>query len=249
MTGNAISDPLKFSDPDRRQALWFPGSESAAVSYSGYFHRPNGDQYDVLRQFTVEAWICPEDLEREQVILERVARYTSSTYQNNEAQVRANFRIGIKADGRVYGLFDTSDAVPSGIGPGSPTVVGTVPEAGKWQHVALTYDGKELKLHQDGRVSGITATSLEPANGLVVLQQEAVIGMENFPVLENGYFNLPCAFVLGAQAMDEKAIGLTPETEWASYSNFYQGYIDEGGGRRALAQRDQGVLQEAHELR
>lgn len=227
MTGNAISDPLKFSDPDRRQALWFPGSESAAVSYSGYFHRPNGDQYDVLRQFTVEAWICPEDLEREQVILERVARYTSSTYQNNEAQVRANFRIGIKADGRVYGLFDTSDAVPSGIGPGSPTVVGTVPEAGKWQHVALTYDGKELKLHQDGRVSGITATSLEPANGLVVLQQEAVIGMENFPVLENGYFNLPCAFVLGAQAMDEKAIGLTPETEWASYSNFYQGYIDE----------------------
>ncbi|MBR6733371.1 MAG: LamG domain-containing protein [Kiritimatiellae bacterium] len=227
MTGNAISDPLIFADPDRRQAMWFPGAESAAVSYSGYFHRPNGDQYDVLRQFTVEAWICPEDLTREQVVLERACRYTSSTYENDEAQIRANFRIGIKADGRVYGLFDTSDAVPSGTGPGSPTVIGTVPEQGKWQHVALTYDGKELKLHQDGRVSGITATSLEPANGLVVMHQEAVIGMENFPVLENGYINLPCAFVLGAQAMDGTAIGLTEETTWKSYANFYQGYIDE----------------------
>ncbi len=227
MTATTVSDPQKFTDPDRRQALWFPGNESAAVSYSGNFHRPNGDQYDVLRQFTVEVWICPEDLEREQVILERVCKYTASTLSNNVGQVRANFRIGLLADGRVYGCFDTPDAIPSGTGIGTPTVIGTVPEMGCWQHVALTYDGAELKLHQNGRVSAVTQTALEPANGIVVFSQDAMPGMENFPVLENGYKTLPCAFILGATALDDKGIALGEETTWESYTKFYAGYVDE----------------------
>ena len=239
MTADTVSDPLKFTDPDRRQALWFPGNESAAVSYSGNFHRPNGDQYDVLRQFTVEAWICPECLTNDQVILERACKYTSSTLSNNLSRVRANFRLGILADGRVYGCFDTPDAIPSGTGIGTPTVVGTVPEEGKWQHIALTYDGVELKLHQNGRVSAVTQTSLEPANGIVVFTQEAIPGMTNFPVLENGYKTLPCAFILGATALDEKGIALSKETQWEDYGKFYAGYIDEvrvWDGVRTLAQ-------------
>ena len=247
MTASTVSDPLKFTDPDRRQALWFPGNESAAVSYSGNFHRPNGDQYDVLRQFTVEAWICPEDLTRDQVILERACWYTSSTLSNHLAQVRANFRLGLLADGRVYGCFDTSDAIPSGTGIGTPTVVGTAPEMGCWQHLALTYDGVELKLHQDGRVSAVTQTSLEPANGVVVFSQEAIPGMTNFPVLENGYKTLPCAFILGARALAKEAIGLSNETTWEHYDQFYAGYVDEvrvWDGVRTLAQ-----IKEASKLR
>ena len=101
MTAKPISDPLKFTDPDRRQALWFPGENSAAVSYSADYRRLNYAAYDLLRQFTVEAWICPEDVSRDQVILERVAVYGASTMSNNVAKLRANFRIGIRADGRL----------------------------------------------------------------------------------------------------------------------------------------------------
>ena len=229
MTSTAIADPINFTDPDRRQALWFPGADSAAVSYSGYLHRPVGDQYDMLRQFTAEAWILPEDLSRDQVVLERASRYTSSTLSNFNYQVRVNFRIGIKADGRVFGQFDTSDAVPSGVGIGSPTVVGTVPDEGKWVHVALTFDGKELKLYQNGHVSARAATSLEPANGIMVINQEAVPGMQNFPVLHGGYTTVPTAFILGATAVDELALGIgtTNTASWASFDRFYNGYIDE----------------------
>jgi len=243
MTATTIADPNNFTDPDRRQALWFPGNESAAVSYSGELSRPIGEtdttvyrgdlsrpvgeQYDVLRQFTVEAWINPEDVTRKQVVLERVSKYTSSTLSNNVAQIRANFRIGILEDGRVYGSFDTSDAIPSGTGLGTPMVIGTPVVAGSWVHVAFTYDGKELKIHQNGRVSGITQTALEPANGIISIQQEAVIGMKNFPVLNGGYLTFPIAFVMGARALTGDAIGLTEKTTWEGFDEFYAGYVDE----------------------
>ncbi len=243
MTATTIADPLNANDPDRRQAIWFPGNESAAVSYSGELSRPIGEvdttvyqgplsrpvgqAYDLLRQFTVEAWINPEDVTRKQVVLERVSEYCASTLSNRVVQIRANFRIGILEDGRIYGCFDTSDAIPSGTGMGTPTVIGTPVEQGKWMHVALTYDGKELKLHQNGRVSGVTQTALIPANGIVSIQQEAVIGMKYFPVLNGGYVTFPIAFVMGARALDGLAIGLTEETTWDSYTDYYAGYVDE----------------------
>ena len=55
------SDPLVYDDPDRRQALWLDGVKSAAVSYNGGFQRAFSSQYDLLRQFTVECWVKPED--------------------------------------------------------------------------------------------------------------------------------------------------------------------------------------------
>ena len=238
MTATPISDPLKFTDPDRRQALWFPGENSAAVSYSADYRRLNYAAYDLLRQFTVEAWICPEDVSRDQVILERVAVYGASTMSNNVAKLRANFRIGIRADGRLYGLFDTNDAVTSGEGPGTSFVLGTGLTANEWRHVVLAFNGSTLTLYMDGVAVGLAPTALIPANGLINFVEDAVPNMSNFPVLNNGYTAVPSAVVLGAQALDYNGIAISDKSAWSSYTNFYKGYIDEvrvWDGARPLA--------------
>ena len=232
-TSTVASDPLNFSDPDRRQALWFPGANSAAVSYNSAFRRELALEYSLLKRFTVEAWICPEDVSREQVILERAVNCTPDTLSNNVSKVRANFRIGITADGYLYGQFDTTDAIETGSGDSSPKVVSIFPQvAGEWTHVALSYNGSELRIYVNGKMSGMFQTSLIPANGIIVTAQDAVPDNAAFPVLVNGYEVQDSALVLGARALTKSALQLKPATDmnkttWADFDSFYAGYIDE----------------------
>ena len=227
LTATPTSDPQKFSDPSRRQPIWFPGENSAVISYSSQFHPLNYGAYDFLRQFTVEAWIKPEDVSRDQVVIERVAAYGASNISNSLARVRANFRIGIREDGRLYGLFDTSDAVTSGAGDGTSYVLGNSLTPGKWVHVALAFNGKSLNLFMDGVLVNSQATTLIPANGIINLIEDAIPNMSNFPVLRDGYDTLPIAIVLGAKVLDVNGISLSDKSTWDSYGSFYSGYIDE----------------------
>lgn len=218
------SDPLAFTDPDRRQAMWFPGAASAAVSTLGTQQRPNALEYDLLRQFTVEAWIRPEVVSgREQVILERVANYGGSTLSNAADVVRANFRLGIREDGCVYGEFEGSTA-----DSGAARVVGTRLEANAWTHVALSFSGTELRLYLNGEAAPVATASnvgLIPANGVTIMLGEA--GGESFPAVKNGYATVPSAFVLGARALSGAAVTLGASSTWANYGSFYQGWLDE----------------------
>jgi len=227
MTSTPISDPQNFTDPDRRQAIWFPGENAAAVSYSAKFNPLNYAAYDFLRQFTVEAWIKPEDVSRDQVIIERVAVYGASTLSNNIAKVRANFRIGIRADGRLYGLFDTNDAVVSGEGEGTAYVLGNLLTVDKWVHVALSFNGNALNLYMNGILVNSQPTTQIPANGVINIGEDAIPNMGNFPVLGNGYDTVPNAVVLGAQALDVNGVLLSDKSTWDSYGDFYKGYLDE----------------------
>ena len=230
-TATVASDPLNFTDPDRRQALWFPGVNSAAVSYNSTFCREVDFDYSFLKRFTVEAWVCPEDVAREQVIIERVINCTPTTLSNNVTKIRANFRIGLTAEGHFFGQFDTADAIESGSGDSSPKVVSVFPqEAGKWAHVALTYDGAVMTLYVDGKEAGSFQTTLAPANGILVLEQDAVPNTD-FPVLpKSGYKVQPSAVVLGARAAGAGAFVLSDKTTWAADFNTnqcYAGYVDE----------------------
>ena len=232
-TAMVASDPLNFSDPDRRQALWFPGANSAAVSYNSAFRRELAVEYGLLKRFTVEAWICPEDVSREQVILERAINCTPDTLSNNVSKIRANFRIGLTADARLYGQFDTTDAIETGSGDSSPKVVSVfTQEPGKWTHVALSYNGSLLVLYVNGSEAGRFQTSLIPANGIMVQAQDAIPDNAAFPVLINGYEVQDSAFVLGARALTKSALQLKPATDmnkttWSDFDSFYAGYIDE----------------------
>lgn len=228
VTSTGVSDALDFSDPDRRQALWFPGDKSAAVTRWSSLTRPNMLEYDLFRQFTAEAWICPEDVSRDQVILERVCHYGADSISNSVSRLRANFRIGIMADGRVYGQFDTGAAVETGSGDGSVFVLGRALTAGRWTHVAISYDGKTLSLYVDGKFVGGTTTSQIPANGIYVLNQEVRPGSASSLVLGHGYKTVPSALVLGARAMAFSGVELSADSTFDdSYGFFYAGYLDE----------------------
>ena len=222
----ARSDALNFADPDRRQAIWFDGEKSAAVSYSSEFTRPTQAQWDLFRQFTVEAWVRPES-DAEQVLIERACYYGADTLSNNVSQVRANFRIGMREGGRVYGSFDNDDAIASETGSGTSYVDGPVLAMEKWTHVAMTYNGKELKLYIDGQcVETKTSTSI-PANGIIATSQEALPNNAAFPILLNGYSQVPSALVLGATAVDKFGMAIGKNTTWDSYAKFYKGSLDE----------------------
>ena len=228
MTATALTDPLDFTDPDRRQALWLPGDQAAAVSYACAPGNLSKINFDAFRQFTVEAWINPEDVARDQVVLERAINYYANTLSNNVSRLRANFRIGIMADKRLYGLFDSSDAVETGTPGSSVTVVGAEVAQGAWTHVALTFDGRSLTLYTNGKQVNTQPTTLVPANGVIGVTQQPVPDTNLFPLEGTGYAMLTKgAMVLGARARDAAGVALSAETTWASYDSFYAGYIDE----------------------
>ncbi len=227
MTVTAISDPLNFADPSRRQALWFSGTNSAAVSCAYPPANQSNVAFDSFRQFTVEAWINPEVVDRDQVVLERAVVYTANTLSNNVSRMRANFRVGIRADGRLYGLFDSSNAVESDTPESTATVTGQKLSTNVWVHVALSFNGSKLALFMDGDKVGEIQTTLPPANGIVGVTQQPLPGGETFPAGSGYTFYTRSAVVLGASARDADAVVLSKDTTWESYGSFYMGFIDE----------------------
>ena len=221
------TSPLHGSDPDRRQAMYFPGEESVVQSYSGNLHRRIGENYAMLRSFSVEAWVRPEDLSRDQTIVTRVCNYPSSTLSNATHQVRANFRIKMEAGGRIWGQFDSDDAVPNGSpkGFGTTSVEGDTLESNKWSHVALTFDGNALILYINGREINRSYSNLIPANGLIVTLQEVNPNGSNYGV--DGYDTYPSALLIGADAKELGALDIGPDSSWTNYCAHYKGWVDE----------------------
>ena len=215
------SDPLNFSDPSRRQALYLPGDASAAVSYNSESRRSIGTEPDLLKQFTVECWVYPEEAQADRVIIERVCVYGASTLSNNQTYVRANFRIGIDAEGRAYGEYEGST-----VDSGCIHLTGQKLPAGKWTHLAFTYNGYTAALYMNGEmapVASINGAGLIPANGIDGILQES--GTSVLPY--TGYRALPCANIVGARALTPAAVNVTPETTWEAFGSFYKGWIDE----------------------
>ena len=218
------SNPRQFSDPDRRQALYFPGFVngvgSAASSYDGQFRRAVSEEPDLLKQFTVECWIKPEGDVRDAVIVERTCNYGPSTLSNNTYVIRANFRIGLDELGRIYGEFEGSTANSGHVRVSAPTQAESV-----WTHVAFTFNGNAAYLYLNGDVSPVasaTGVGLIPANGVSDIQQEYYASVMRF-----GYIALPCATVLGAKALNGKAISLSKDTTWDDFGSYYRGWVDE----------------------
>ena len=215
------SDPLNFMDPNRRQALYLPGANSAAVSYDSESRRSIGTEPDLLKQFTVEFWVRPEVEQKNVVILERVCVYGASTLSNNEQVIRANFRVGTDDNGCVYGMFEGSTA-----DSGKVLVTGNKLAAGAWTHLAFTFDGSTAALYENGAFSPVdfvNGAGLLPANGIDGILQES--GTSVIPY--TGYRALPCANIIGARARTANAVSVNSDTTWDDFSSFYKGWIDE----------------------
>ncbi len=241
----SASDPLNFTDPRRRNALYLDGVSAAAVqpymnagalvSEAGFF-----------RQFTVETWIKPDAALSNGVftVLERGSYYQQATGttkpENENGWWRANFRLYLE-NGVPVGMFDTDYACESG--SNEPTACAKV--VGKalkvdghtWTHLALTYDGKELLLYVNGSLTATkpVKTSLIPANGLVAARQDPTV--EGYPAA--WYTQNAGAMILGARMIQNGAgvgfgelpLGKTPSEDPLSITNSYKelfhGYISE----------------------
>ncbi len=223
------SDPLVANSPDRRQAIYFPGGDSAAVSYQTFNRSSYVGNYDALNQFTVECWVRPDEDklgDEEQVVLERVFMYPASTLANSESVMRANFRVAIADDGCPFGLYDSSDAVDTATGDSSVIVKATKPLAAeKWAHLALSFDGSRLRLYVDGVEAAVSpATQLRPANGVTRIVQdvdETGFGVDTYSMHTGG-------LVVGAQVRDMNMLWGGDATWMAEpMKNFFQGYVDE----------------------
>ncbi len=211
------TDPLNFADPTRRQALYLDGVNAYAKTYRVGMRKTCA--VDFYKQFTVEAWVCPEKISEttEYTIVDRSSRYPSSTLAKT-GNIRANFRLGVKG-GKPYGLFDNSDAVETGTG--EPTscqcvVSSAMLEAGKWTHLALTYTGTTLSLYVNGELAAYAGTTLIPATGVYSIQQTAgqTAGTAKYAVY-------PSLFTIGARPVK------TADLDNPDMQEFFKGWVDE----------------------
>ncbi len=236
----AATDPLVASDPYRRAAIYLGGEDDKGVAYqrtgsyiNKFSEKLNSDAaYDMFRQFTVECWVKPE---AEGTILERGAVYTPATAgaEQNEEQWRANFRLELK-DGKFVGSFDDSAAVPSGT-PGSGCTVISRESAkfGEWTHLALSYDGKELRLYVNGEQQAYALCSLIPANGIIPILQDPTWSAD-YP--NASFETAPGSLVIGARHIKYPLAFNSPsEDEEVEYpttiedalTDFFKGYVAE----------------------
>lgn len=231
-----VTDPLRQDDPHRRQALYLDGVNSYAMSRDPHV-RPV-DAPDLFKQFTVECWVRPEKMGAAQTILERSTAYEADANNKDRVAIRANFRLGLTADGRAYGLFDNNDAIESGLN--APTSCQRLESEAAlplnaWSHVALSYDGAVLKLFVNGKRVAYAPTTLIPANGVVQTSQD--ISWLNTNGLTFAYRSTPVAFFVGARPKREAVEALTPSyidpvtgehlETFANVREFFKGYVDE----------------------
>ena len=236
-TVKTMSSPLNFSDPDRRQAMYFPGKDAYVMSRDLQYR--GVDALDLLKQFTVEAWVRPEKTGADQTIIERSSYYGGDAITKAGGAIRANFRIGLAADGRVYGMFDNNDSIQSGLNQplSCMRVDGLVLPLAKWSHVALTYDGKALKLYVNGDLCKQEPTSLIPANGVTQIRQDPT-DPSRFPAYQYG--GRAVALYVGARPKHTKntvdrMVPLYPYfvrngehvESFANMGEYFNGYVDE----------------------
>lgn len=217
----AITDPLNSGDPDRRAALYLPGQDACAYSATEG-SVPVYDGFDLFRQFTVEAWIKPDTVDRKQTIVERGFEYPGANLVNDEPVWRANFRLEIDEHGILRGVFDNDNAVQSGMAPLSSQVVsGGEIEPGVWTHVAMTFDGTNVNMFVNGRFASTALSHLIPANGIIAIMQEP--GATNsFPMAS--YATVPGANTVGAR---RQAVVFDWSAGFEQFTDFFQGYIAE----------------------
>ena len=236
-TFRAPTDPLNFTDPARRQALYLDGDKSWVQSRATFSRDiftgrvPSTTAVDFFKQFTVEAWIRPEKI-GEQTILDRCSLYGYDAINKGDAAIRSNFRLGITNEGKLYGLFDNDDARDStrADSESCQTVMGPEVQTNEWTHVAMSYNGKSLVLYVNGSAKATAPTRLIPANGVTAIIQDPTY---TNAFTQASYEAVPGALFIGGRpeiaanggydAFDTATInyGAMNNGEW------FKGYIDE----------------------
>ena len=167
------ADPLDFDNPRRRKALYFNGVDAAARTRGTYSVNVDEENFDTsdLRNFTVEAWICPVNpaAGRVQTLIERGGTVPQDTAQGDITGKRLNFRLSITEIGELRGEFHNYQ----GAHVTMETSAGNAGlRAGVWTHVAMTYSGSpskvgSLTIYVNGRSVGSAPSNHQAFNGIL----------------------------------------------------------------------------------
>lgn len=198
-------------------ATYVSGSHdgSVALHFNGSSDEVVIDDQPVLSlgdAFTLSAWVRTEDASKNQCILGKNNEYYIYLYgSGSDARVRVGLRIGGS-----WILYSTSP---------SNTITEDV-----WAHIAVTYDGSELRVYLDGALAGTSTISGSLNSG----NNDLEIG-----TLWNGYRFLGDidAIAIFDETLAESDVGLLYSGEWlspvlpASVASYE---FEEGAGATAL---------------
>jgi hypothetical protein len=121
--------PVEGRNGERNGALWFDGARSAVNLGSAL--QP--------ARFTLAAWVRPDASDRVMVVVSKI--------RNLPGHWQKNLELRLEPGGRLF------VHVPSGRGWEAAAGARPVP-AGRWTHVAATYDGSRAQLFVDGVPDG-----------------------------------------------------------------------------------------------
>ena len=210
------TDPIHSGDPLRRQAMYFPGLDSAVESRTNPRHGLDDEM--MFLTFTVELWAKPEDAARDQVLIERSTVYPDAHTQDRD-YIRRNFEIGISG-GLWYAGYDSKGT--GAIDGNDVRVTGIPVQTGEWTHLAAVYDGERLTLYVNGRAVNNRVSRTQPANGVEYVKLSTTTGVEGYDYVGEH------ALLIGATAVSNAALSIeTARPDWNCYGEFYKGYIDE----------------------
>ena len=216
------SDPLNFADPQRRQSVWFGGPEDQGMLVSREESKRKTGGADLFKQFTVEAWVRPENplSGKEQYIVSRAVYCNASSVINTNAQVRLDFALGLDANGCAFGeLMNSVDISYRQTGDALPQ--------NEWTHLAATFDGYNFTLYMNGKPVDSGVTTLIPANGTKTILQNP-----HFSRMEGGsYSQDPSIMAIGARPVGETIFNIanvSSATGWSDIAtDFFKGSVDE----------------------
>lgn len=222
----SASDPQSADTPNRRQAMYFPGDESALQTLPFLQERhPVGttaypDDLSFL-QYTVECWARPESA-ADSTVLERAIWAGESNFGDQE-YLRCNFQIAIK-NGKWYTKFD-----PRGTLKNTQVEVVSAKDVavGEWTHLAATYDGVKLVLYVNGNAEKPATSSLQPEYGVsaVAVSSAGAFDFARWYTLNS--IVVGASFKQQADGANGGALNLFNCVGWDGYKNYFKGYIDE----------------------
>ncbi len=239
LSSNAIlrGDPQTIRTPDRQQAAYF-GGEGAMQTHAMTQFGPTS-----LTTFTIECWVNPDEAgtttATEWILIDRPWAFSAGGLGSsamNKQMLRHNFVLGLAHDagGKTFrpfvrftgaGTTFESGAVQQ-VPAQSPTVTATESiEAGKWTHIAATYDGAKLAIIVNGEETNSAQTALIPANGVISLKNDSSDTLRKYTYRE-------APILIGAGPADNWFAELdnmsAAITSFGSvYDSCYKGFIDE----------------------
>lgn len=127
-----------FTGDGSANIKWVPGKSGTALEFSGetgagqWVEVPNSEDTDVRDAITMEAWVFPTTIDGDKRTI-----ITKNSYY-----------LQIEPTAQIATYFYEADP------PGYHLSEGTVPE-NEWTHVAVTYDGSEVKFYINGEQDNV----------------------------------------------------------------------------------------------